>query len=159
ARGLARDEVRMLVARRGDGSTAHARFHDLPRLLDPGDVLVINTSATLPAALPAGDLRLHLSTPAPDDSAHWVVALRDGANPYLRARSGDVVPLPAGGRAVLLARYAAGRRLWVAELDLGGRDVVAYLHEHGHPIRYGYVPRAWPLRDYQTVYALQDGSA
>ena len=159
ARGLARDEVRLLVARRGDGSVAHASFRDLPRFLAPGDVVVVNTSATLPAALPAGDLAVHLSTPVPDRSPHWVVELRDGPNPYLRARGGDVLHLPAGGRATLLARYAAGRRLWVAALDLGGRDVVAYLHAHGQPIRYRYVPRAWPLRDYQTVYALQDGSA
>ena len=156
ARGLARDEVRLLVARRGDGSVAHASFRDLPRFLAPGDVVVVNTSATLPAALPAGDLALHLSTPAPDGSPHWVVELRDGPNPYLRARGGDVLHLPAGGRAALLAQYAAGRRLWVAELDLGRRDVVAYLHAHGQPIRYRYVPGAWPLRDYQTVYALQE---
>jgi len=88
-----------------------------------------------------------------------VVELRDGPHPYLRARGGDVLRLPDGGRAALLAQYAAGRRLWVAELDLGGRDVVAYLHAHGRPIRYRYVPREWPLRDYQTVYALHDGSA
>jgi len=43
ARGLARDEVRLLVARRGDGSVAHASFRDLPRFLAPGDVVVVNT--------------------------------------------------------------------------------------------------------------------
>src|SRR6185436_12920217 len=82
-------------ARRGDGSVAHASFRDLPRFLAPGDVVVVNTSATLPAALPAGDLALHLSTPAPDGSPHWVVELRDGPHPYLRARGGDVLHLPA----------------------------------------------------------------
>ena len=159
ARGLQRDEVRLLVARRGDGGLEHARFRDLPAFLAPGDVVVVNTSATLPAALPAGDLDLHLSTPAPDASGLWVVELRDGTRPFLRARTGAVLPLPAGGRAELLAPYAAGRRLWLARLDLGGRDLLAYLNDHGSPIRYGYVPRAWPLEDYQTVYALEPGSA
>jgi len=160
ARGLRRDEVRMLVARRGDDRLEHARFHDLPSFLAPGDVVVVNTSATLPAALPSGELELHLSTPAPDDPtpARWLVEVRERDKPYLRARTRDVLPLPAGGSAELLAPYAAGRRLWLARLDLPA-PLLSYLHEHGFPIRYGYVPRAWPLGDYQTVYALEPGSA
>jgi S-adenosylmethionine:tRNA ribosyltransferase-isomerase len=160
ARGLHRDEVRMLVARRGDAWLEHARFRDLPSFLGPGDVVVINTSATLPAALPAGDRELHLSTPAPDDPmpARWVVEVRERDKPFLRAHVGDVLPLPAGGGAELLAPYAAGRRLWLARLDLP-TPLLAYLSEHGFPIRYAYVPRAWPLEDYQTVYALEPGSA
>ena len=59
-----RDRVRMLVASRA--GIRHATFRDLPDLLEPGDLLVVNTSATLPAALPLeGGLRLHLSTPLP----------------------------------------------------------------------------------------------
>jgi S-adenosylmethionine:tRNA ribosyltransferase-isomerase len=159
ARGMARDEVRLLVARRGDGRLEHARFRELPSFLRAGDLVVVNTSATLPAALPAGELELHLSPPAPDGSPHWVVELRAGTGPYLRARTGDAVELPAGGRVELLAPYASGRRLWLARLDLGGQDLLAYLAEHGRPIRYGYVPRAWPLEAYQTVYAREPGSA
>jgi len=53
ARRLARDGVRLLAARRGDGRIAHAHFRDLPAFLEPGDLLVINTSATLPAAVAA----------------------------------------------------------------------------------------------------------
>jgi S-adenosylmethionine:tRNA ribosyltransferase-isomerase len=160
ARGLRRDEVCMLVARRGDERLEHARFHDLPSFLAAGDVVVVNTSATLPAALPVGELELHLSTPAPDDPtpARWVVEVRERDKPFLRARTGDVLPLPAGGSAELLAPYAAGRRLWLAGLDLPA-PLFPYLNEHGFPIRYGYVPRAWPLEDYQTVYALEPGSA
>src|SRR5215212_4152216 len=64
ARGLARDEVRLLVARRG-APLVHDSFRGLPEHLRAGDLLVVNTSATLPAALPAGELDLHLSTPLP----------------------------------------------------------------------------------------------
>ena len=53
ARGLARDEVRLMVASKHDGRIAHAQFKDLPAFLAPGDLVVVNTSATLPAALPA----------------------------------------------------------------------------------------------------------
>jgi S-adenosylmethionine:tRNA ribosyltransferase-isomerase len=35
----------------------------------------------------------------------------------------------------------------------------AYLAAHGRPIRYGYVEREWPLESYQTVFALEPGSA
>jgi S-adenosylmethionine:tRNA ribosyltransferase-isomerase len=42
-RGLARDEVRLLVASKHDGRIAHARFKDLPAFLAPGDLVVVNT--------------------------------------------------------------------------------------------------------------------
>jgi S-adenosylmethionine:tRNA ribosyltransferase-isomerase len=153
-----RDAVRLMVATRSDGGLAHTRFRDLPDFLAPGDVLVVNTSATLPAALPAGELTLHLSTPAPDGSPHWVVELRDGDRPHRSARAGDTLPLPAGGRAELLAPYASGRRLWLARLGLPA-PLLDYLRDHGRPIRYGYVPGSWPLSAYQTVYASEPGSA
>src|SRR5207302_10546102 len=73
ARGLARDGVRLMVATRRDGRLVHASFRDLPRFLAPGDLLVLNTSATMPAALEArradgARVALHLSTPSPDRS-------------------------------------------------------------------------------------------
>ncbi len=54
ARGLPRDGVRMLVSRTASGAVTHHRFTDLPGLLLPGDLLVVNTSRTLPAAVPRG---------------------------------------------------------------------------------------------------------
>jgi S-adenosylmethionine:tRNA ribosyltransferase-isomerase len=51
------------------------------------------------------------------------------------------------------------RRLWLAELDLGGTSVAAYLDAHGRPIRYRHVPHDWPLAAYQTVFARDPGSA
>ena len=163
ARGLARDEVRLLVARRADGSLAHATFRELPSLLDPGDLLVVNRSATLPAALKAqradgSPLDLHLSTPVPMGTPdHWVVELRRGGRRLSDGRAGERLPLPGGGRAELVAPYL-GTRLWVAELTLPG-PLLAYLAAHGHPIRYGHTRREWPLADYQTVFAAEPGSA
>ena len=78
ARGLTRDAVRMLVASRSDGSLIPSSFSFLPRFLDPGDVLVINTSGTLPAAVDAVadgvHLVIHLSTQL--DDRRWVVEPR-----------------------------------------------------------------------------------
>lgn len=162
ARGLARDAVRMLVASRRDGGLAHARVRDLPGHLRAGDLLVVNTSATLPAALPARRadgrrLRLHLSTPCAA-ATRWVVELRDGGERFAGGRAGDTLALPAGARATLLAPYLGGARLWLAQLETGARPLLDYLGEHGAPIRYGYVERDWPLADYQTVFATQPGS-
>jgi S-adenosylmethionine:tRNA ribosyltransferase-isomerase len=164
ARGLARDAVRLMVARRSDGSLTHARFHDLPSFLAPGDVVVINTSATMPASLRArraggASFELRLSTPAPDDAAgHWVVELRREGRRYGAVRVGETFELPAGGCAEILAPYLGGNRLWLARLDLPA-NVAAYLARHGSPIRYGYVPEEWPLDAYQTVFAAETGSA
>ena len=159
----ARDGVRLLVANRADGSIVHSRFRDLPRHLAPGDLLVVNTSATLPAAVtatrPDGEaLELRLSTPASDldPERFWIVELRRGDEPYA-AGVGERLMLPADATAELVAPFAAPR-LWLARLDLE-QPVVDYLTLHGRPIRYRYVPSSWPLAAYQNVYAVEPGSA
>jgi S-adenosylmethionine:tRNA ribosyltransferase-isomerase len=159
-RGLARDEVRMLVAEREAGRLTHARVRDLPDVLQPGDLLVVNTSATLPAALDArgagGEaLVLHLSTRLPEG---WLVELRRGDAPFRDARAGRRLALPGGAEAQLCAPWLGGSRLWLARLALP-EPVVPYLHRHGRPIRYPHTRGAWPLRDYQTVFATEPGSA
>jgi S-adenosylmethionine:tRNA ribosyltransferase-isomerase len=171
ARGLRRDDVRLMVASAHDRRIVHASFRDLADFLDPGDLVVVNTSATLPAAMPAKRpdgtaLQLRLSTPArsaPGD-AWWVVELRsaNGASPCGSVEVGLELELPGGARAEIVAPepFASGpsRRLWIARLQLP-EPLGEYLPRHGHPIRYGYVPREWPLADYQTVWAREPGSA
>jgi S-adenosylmethionine:tRNA ribosyltransferase-isomerase len=167
ARGLARDGVRLLVATRHDGRIVHARFRELPAFLEAGDLLVVNTSATMPAALPAerrdgARLQLRLSTPAPHApvDSWWIVELRsaDGAASFRDVRVGERLHLAGRGSAEILAPYAASRRLWLARLETE-QPLDAYLRRHGHPIRYRYVPREWPLEAYQNVYAADPGSA
>jgi S-adenosylmethionine:tRNA ribosyltransferase-isomerase len=168
ARGLRRDQVRMLVARRDDGWLEHACFSDLPRFLDEGDLMVVNTSATLPAALSAkragGEVvGLHLSTPVPgaaarDDPLRYVVELRRCDGPLRDGRTGESLALPGGGRAQLLSPYLGHRRLWVAELRLPG-PLFEYLGLHGRPISYPYLRGEHPLADFQTAYATLPGSA
>ena len=142
----------------------HSHFRDLPRFLAPGDLVVLNTSATLPAALPATradgeQLELRLSTPARDQDPRrfWIVELRRGDAPFAGVRAGEQLELPGGATVRILAPYA-GVRLWLARLDLP-LPLEAYLAEHGQPIRYSYVPRRWPLSAYQNVYSAEPGSA
>jgi S-adenosylmethionine:tRNA ribosyltransferase-isomerase len=159
-RGVARDEVRLLVA--AGERVEHATFADLGRFLRPGDLLVVNTSATVPAAVDAtraggAGVVVHFSTALDDGS--FVVELRSPAGPLCDATAGEHVDLPAGARLILLSEYKPGqRRLWRAKVVVEG-GVAAFLTRVGRPIRYGYVPNRWPLSHYQTVFATEPGSA
>jgi len=162
ARGLERDEVRMLVTERVSGRVADRRARDLPDVLAPGDLIVINTSATIPAALRARradgtELDLHLSTALPDSDHRLVELRRDGAA-FRGAHAGERLSLPGGGVVTLCAAYLGGARLWVAELRLPA-PLEAYLARHGRPIRYRHIDGDWPLDAFRTVYATEPGSA
>jgi S-adenosylmethionine:tRNA ribosyltransferase-isomerase len=139
--------------------------HDLAELLRPGDLLVINTSGTLAAAVGArrpdgSELELHFSTPLP--AGLWLVEARQPAQPASQPFGGDLageaLALPGGGAVEILARYPESGRLWVANLRLPVA-LAAYLATHGRPIRYSHVDRDWPIEAYQTVYATEAGSA
>jgi S-adenosylmethionine:tRNA ribosyltransferase-isomerase len=157
ARGVPRDGVRMMVSRRSAGEISHHAFRDLPGLLLPGDLLVINNTGTLPAQVRAGaGLAVHFSTPQADGS--WLVELRKIKNKISMQNEqgypGQVIDLPGGAILTLAGRATA--RLWRARLSVA---VVPYLLRHGIPIRYSYVPREWDLASYQTIFATQPGSA
>lgn len=157
ARGLRRDGVRMLVSRAASAEVGHHMFTDLPRLLLPGDLLVVNTSRTLPAAVLAGpDLVIHFSTGLPDGS--WLVEPRiprgKSSIPNGTVAPAQVIGLPGGAELTLTGQATA--RLWNARLSVA---VVPYLLRHGEPIRYSYAGQRWPLGAYQTVFGRLPGSA
>jgi S-adenosylmethionine:tRNA ribosyltransferase-isomerase len=164
ARGLARDGVRLLVAT-PDG-LAHARFGDLPRFLAAGDLLVVNNSATIAAAVDGRrtdgrPVTVHMSTPL--DDGLWVAELRHNAStdgPVTDGAAGETILLPGGATLTLRERYPddAATRLWTTAVTAAG-DVPGYLARHGRPIRYAYVPDPWPLEAYQSVFASVPGSA
>ena len=148
ARGLARDQVRLLVG--GPDGVSHHHFPELPALLEPGDVLVVNTSATMPAAVSTldGGFDLHFSTQLPDGD--WVVEPR-----HHQGAAGERLTLHGGAHVTLKEPYSA--RLWVASVDVA--SVPGYLMKFGRPIRYSYVKRDWPLSTYHSVFATELGSA
>jgi S-adenosylmethionine:tRNA ribosyltransferase-isomerase len=165
AHGIARDAVKLLVAR--PSGVSHARFADLGDHLRPGDLLVVNNSATMPAAVDgrrAGyPIAIHFSTARAENA--WVVELRPAANAtghLTDVRPGERIDMPGGGAIVIRSSYPEpgvdGTRLWTARVVLEG-SVMSYLARYGRPIRYSYVPRQWPLSYYQTVFARSPGSA
>jgi S-adenosylmethionine:tRNA ribosyltransferase-isomerase len=164
ARGLTRDAVRMLVSYRATGAIVPSSFIFLSRFLDPGDLLVINTSGTLPAAVDATaedgtPLVIHLSTQL--DGARWVVEPRRIVDHTTERWTGPTprrLRLAGAATATLEEPYGDQGRLRIATLDLGGRTL-SWLAAHGRPIRYGYVERPWPIEMYQNVYSTRPGSA
>ena len=165
-RGTGRDGVALMISRRATGEISHHAFARLPELLLPGDLIVVNTSATLPAAVqvcrtlagpvqPDG-LAVHFSTPLPDGD--WLAELRmtDARStvPYHGGSVGMRLELRGGAVVELAARFT--QRLWRATMSTA---VIPYLLRHGEPIRYSYVDRPWPIEAYQTVFGTQPGSA
>jgi S-adenosylmethionine:tRNA ribosyltransferase-isomerase len=155
-RGVARDGVRMLVTDRRSRSHSHAHFYDLPSLLQTGDLLVVNDSATLPAAIIArrssGDaVALHVSTKI--DERLWMVEPRGPVD------AGEVLTLPRGAKATAVAPVEPQRpRLWYFTFQLTA-PLYVYLAQFGAPIAYSYLDRRFPLRDYQTLFAREIGSS
>lgn len=161
ARGLQRDQVKLLVSSRQKGDHHHDYFHSLGQYLRPGDLLVVNNSKTIAASLPAriGDrpVRLHLSTDLYD--GRWIVEVRTaaGAPDATNLPTGttiDVVGWPV--QATVIQRYRDFARLWLVEMT--GAPLEAAKHV-GSPIRYPYVLGDWPLRFYQTLFAKVEGAA
>src|SRR6266540_425332 len=164
----------MLVVERAGGALEHRRFSDLPRLLDPGDLVVVNDSRTLPASLlgrtrSGEQVEIRL---AARDGARWAAlplgVPAGGGDPALVATdarpappslaAGELLPFAGGLTATVLGRHEeAAPLIWLA-FDAGGPALLQALHRAGRPVRYGYVPRPWGLRHYQTVFAAAPGS-
>jgi len=168
-RGLRRDGVRLMVAT--PAGIQHTVFRRLADCLRAGDVLVVNTSATVPGQLD-GDRNgsaviVHVANRLPDGSR--VVELRsapDAFAPILDGRVGERINLPAGGLLELIAAYpetgssptSVGNRLWRARVVVP-QTLSEYLRDQARPISYGYLNTSFPISAYQTIFALHPGSA
>lgn len=160
-----RDAVRMMVSV-GNRPPRHTSARDLASWLRPGDVVVVNTSATVPAAIDATTpdgraVVVHVSTELP--TGLHLVELRhpadDGTSwPDPEDLAGASLLMAGGGHIQLLGRMPGSVRLWVATLELG-EPLLDHLARFGRPIRYRYVPSSWPIDAYTNAFALEPGSA
>ena len=168
-RGLRRDGVRLLVAE--DQTIRHTRFARIGEHLRAGDVLVVNTSATVPGQLDgvrAGwPIVVHVANRLADGAR--VVELRtapDAADPVLDGLAGERIGLPGRAYLELLEPYphpessptGTGNRLWRGRVRSSGR-LSDYLAGYARPISYGYLRDRFPISAYQTIFALCPGSA
>jgi S-adenosylmethionine:tRNA ribosyltransferase-isomerase len=150
-----RDGVRLMVSS-SEGITHH-RFTDLPAQLRAGDLLVVNTSRTIPAAVRTGSSEIHFSGQLPDGA--WLAEFRRASGKTSIPNDGFVPPsaigLPGGATLSVASRFSA--RLWKVRMST---PVLPYLASHGFPIRYSYAADGqWPLAAYQTVFGTDPGSA
>ncbi len=160
ARGLRRDGVRLMVSQ-GEAWPVSGRFRDLASYLRPGDLVVVNTSATLPAVLfarrPDGlHAEVRLATPRAANG-QWVLELPGAAAAADRPRPGEVWLLPGTASIDFTGPYRGSSRLWVAALRLPVA-LPAYLAWHARVSRPAGVDADWPLEAYQTCFAREAGS-
>lgn len=164
-RGISRDEVKLMVINRNSYQIDHARFYSLGRFLRRGDLLVFNTSRTLPALLNGCSenigscIEVRLAEHLPDDS--WLALLRcKRGNPFTCGlRSGIQINFGHGLTGTVYGRDENIHRLWKIRFSNSGADLMEMLYRLGQPVRYEYLSVPWDLDYYQTVYAREPGSA
>src|SRR4029450_13892323 len=161
-RGLRRDGVRLMVG--SPTGIQHTVFNRLADHLSAGDVLVVNTSATVPGQLDGtrhgSAVVVHIANRLGDGTR--VVELRtapDASAPVLDGRVGEHIALPADGALELIEPYpkpdssptGVGNRLWRGRVMLDQR-LSAYLREHARPISYGYLNGSVPPSADPTIF-------
>src|SRR6266478_2669792 len=166
-RGIRRDQVRLLVIERATGKIEHTRFDKIDKDLRPGDLLVFNSSRTMPASLRGCEcsaahgpcMEVRLAERLPDDS--WLALLLcEQGDPFgCGLRAGMQIEFAEGLTATVLERDGNIPRLWKLHFSISGTELVDLIYRLGKPIRYEYVSAPWNLDYYQTVYATEPGSA
>src|SRR6266568_9592568 len=166
-RGIRRDQVRLLVIDRATGHVEHTRFDKIAEYLRKGDLLVFNSSRTLPASLRGCEcgathgpcMEVRLAERLPDDS--WLALLLcEQGDPFgCGLREGMQIDFAEGLNARVMARDENISRLWKLRFSISGSQLVDLIYRLGKPIRYEYVSAPWDLDYYQTVYAKEPGSA
>jgi S-adenosylmethionine:tRNA ribosyltransferase-isomerase len=164
-RGINRDQVKLLVTDRKDGKIFHSVFSHLSDFLKKDDLLVFNSSRTLPASLKSYgtkrvlNLEIRLAEHLPDDS--WLVLfLNNKGNPYIRGlKPGLKLEFESGLNAVVINRDEYNRRLWKIKFSESGPTLINHIYQIGQPIHYDYVSANLPLDYYQTIYAKEPGSS
>jgi S-adenosylmethionine:tRNA ribosyltransferase-isomerase len=164
-RGLSRDHVRLMIIDRASGDVGHTRFDHLGEFLRAGDLLVFNTSRTLPASLegcaaPAGPcIEIRLAEHLPDDSWLALLLCQRGDPFSCGLRKGMQISFGEGLTGTVEERDERISRLWRMRFSKSGAELMNLLYRLGRPIRYEYVSAPWNLDYYQTVYAREPGSA
>ncbi|WP_312473765.1 S-adenosylmethionine:tRNA ribosyltransferase-isomerase [Neobacillus sp.] len=159
-RGLRRDHVRMMVLDRATGEIRHDRFFHLTNYLQPGDLVILNNSRTIPAVLSATWLRnnvriapkaeVRLARLRHDDTWDALVV----ANPI---KTGDTLQFSPELSATVIGEKE-NSPLKIIQFTKKGSDLFNIIYALGEPIRYEYIGHPWDLDYYQTVFASHPGS-
>ena len=152
-----RDAARLLVVRAA--SLADRTVRDLPALLHPGDVMVVNDTRVIPARLHArrGEARIELLLNRAEGDGTWHALVRNAR----RIKPGDRLTIEGSDLTVeVLEKFDGGS----ARLDFG-RDpgqLAAALEQAGEMPLPPYIQRGSPRgedrADYQTIFAARPGA-
>jgi S-adenosylmethionine:tRNA ribosyltransferase-isomerase len=164
-RGIARDQVRLMTLDRQTYQVDHSQFDLLGKSLRSGDLLVFNSSRTLPAALdgcaaPTGPcMQVRLAGRQADDAWLALLLCQQGDPFGCGLRSGMAIRFSPELSAVVEANDQDIPRLWKLRFSQSGTELINSFYRLGQPIRYEYVSAPWDLEYYQTVYAKEPGSS
>ncbi|MDP4171922.1 MAG: S-adenosylmethionine:tRNA ribosyltransferase-isomerase [Bacillota bacterium] len=159
-RGVRRDHVRLLVLDRVSGRTHHVQFNQLPNFLKAGDVLVLNSSRTIPAILKAvlsrfsdvinHDVEVRLAR-RQNDSKWEALIVEEGV------KEGDSLHFNDGLEG-MVTYTSDSSPLATIQFSKKGTELLNHFYSIGEPVRYEYINQMWGLDYYQTVFAAQPGS-
>jgi len=170
-RGILRDEVRLMVSHRANDSIAHTTFSEIDNYLQVGDVLVVNTSGTMKAALSTRlpndeEGRIHLSTPL--ENNEYLVEVRqvvdNNTKRFYGLQVGDKLPIPLSSNVEIITPHFTQNedgehlQLWKVHVDIP-IPLEEYLSLYGEAIKYSNINKKYPHHYYQTYFANEMGSA
>ncbi len=164
-RGVNRDGVKLLVINRDDGMTYHSTFTHLSDFIRGGDLLIFNSSRTLPASLKTVNTgknqpsEVRLAEHLPDDT--WLVLFLFDNEKQKNALiyPGQKIEFDSGLSAVVEKKDSRNPRLWKIKFSESGAALIDIFYQIGKPIRYGYISAPLPLEYYMTVFAIDPGSS
>ncbi|MDP2656660.1 MAG: tRNA preQ1(34) S-adenosylmethionine ribosyltransferase-isomerase QueA [bacterium] len=149
-----RDHCRLIVL--ADGAPpAHKHFYDILDFLHKGDVLVLNNSKVIPA---------RLSATKPTGGAVEILLVRELSDGVWTAMIKNLTGREAGKQLTLTKNWHAiaeekiDDMLWRISFDAHGSTLRALIHKHGVPPTPPYISRIAKEKEYQTVFASQEGS-
>jgi S-adenosylmethionine:tRNA ribosyltransferase-isomerase len=151
-RGIARDLVRLMVINRASYQVEHTCFNRISEFLRPGDLLVFNTSRTLPGSLegceiPIGQcVEIRLAQHLPDDSWLALLLCQQGHPFACGLQAGMQIDFGQGLTAIVESRDSHISRLWKIRFSKSGTQLMDTVYRLGRPIRYDYVSEPWDVQ-------------
>jgi S-adenosylmethionine:tRNA ribosyltransferase-isomerase len=164
-RGINRDRVKLLVIDRENSRRYHSTFNHLPDFLKKGDLLIFNSSRTLPASLKTTNseknriIEVRLAEHLADDNWLVLILYANDKKKHSNPKAGLKIEFDSGLTAIVEKRDTYNPRLWKVRFSATGAELINIFYKIGQPIRYGYISAPLPLEYYLTVFAKDPGSA
>src|SRR4051794_4346749 len=154
---------RLLLVDPQAGSYAHRQMGDLPDLVAPGDLVVVNDAATLPAALraPGRDLEIRLVRRGKTDS-EWTAVLFGRGDFRIPTEQREAPPALERGARLALGEGLEAEvvrvddefpRMIELRLSATGARLWTKLYRAARPVQYAYFERELPLSELQNRFA------